>query len=252
MEAIDIQSLSNNIYIYEIIRETLVIIPAYKEEKHIGCIVRKLRKLGFDVLVVNDASPDATAKKAEEAKAIVLSHPFNMGVAVALQTGYKYALLNGYKYIINLDGDGQHNPDDSILLLHTLVTNNADIVIGSRFLNVGNYTMQPFRLIGKNFFSFLIKILTGQKITDPTSGYRALSHHALSLWASEKFADEYPDADMLILSYRNSCKIIEVGVAMYQNTTDQSIHSGVIRPIYYIIRMCIGVVMAFIGGTKIS
>lgn len=252
MELINKNDLLNNSYLAKVIKKTLVIIPAYREEKHIGFIVSKLQKLGFDVLVVNDASPDGTAKKAKEANAIVLSHPFNMGVAVALQTGYKYALLNGYTYIINLDGDGQHNPDDSIFLLHALVSTNADIVIGSRFLSIGNYTMQPFRFIGKKFFSFLIKIITGQRITDPTSGYRALSHKALFLWSSEKFADEYPDADMLILSHRNGCKIIEIGVTMYQNTTDQSIHSGIIRPIYYMFRMCVGVVMAFIGGIKTS
>lgn len=243
---------NDTVILSSVLKQTLVVIPAYKEEKHIANIVSQIHELGFIVVVVNDASPDLTAEKAEKAGAIVLNHPFNMGVAVVLQTGYKYALEHGYNYVINLDGDGQHDPNDSIALLTALIKNNADIVIGSRFLNVGHYSMPLFRFIGKNFFSFLIKIFTKQHITDPTSGYRALSHKVLSLWATEKFADEYPDADMLILSSRNNCKIMEYGVTMYPNTTNQSMHSGVIKPLYYAFRMCVGIIIALIGGIKTS
>lgn len=224
--------------------KVLAIIPGYKEEKNIARVVAELKRYDFDILVVNDASPDKTREEAEKAGATVVTHPYNMGYAVALQTGYKYALKNNYDTIIQLDGDGQHNPADSQAMLEHLRKNVADAVIGSRFLGVGDYKMQGLRFFAKSFFCLLIKLITGKTITDPTSGYQALSKRILKLYSTDVFADEYPDADMLILAIRSGYKIEELGIAMRHNDTGQSMHSGVIKPAYYIARMLIGVFMA--------
>jgi glycosyltransferase involved in cell wall biosynthesis len=228
----------------------LVIIPAYKEQLNIGTVVAELRRYGYPILVVDDSSPDETSAKAAEAGALVVRHPYNMGYAVALQTGYLYAIHNGYDKVVQLDADGQHSPTDVPQLLQHLRDNALDIVIGSRFLGVGSYAMQGMRFIGKSLLCALIRWKTGKIITDPTSGYQALSHKTLTLYTSEVFADEYPDADMLILAIRYGCSIEEIGVTMRHNDTGQSMHSGIIRPIYYMFRMLIGIFIASIRSLE--
>jgi glycosyltransferase involved in cell wall biosynthesis len=225
----------------------LAIIPAYREEKNISGIVRSLKADGFDVLVVDDASPDGTARAAEAGGGVVVSHPFNLRYAVALQTGYKYALFKGYEAVVQLDGDGQHNPEDAIKLVRVLEEEAADIVIGSRFLAPEKYAMQKARLLGKTLFAYCVFLCTGKRITDPTSGYQALSRKAVELYAADVFSDEYPDADMLIMAMRSGCKVVEVGVAMRHNDTGQSMHSGFIAPLYYVIRMSLGVLAALLS-----
>ena len=159
----------------------LVLIPALNEERNIASVIQDVRKeiTEATILVINDGSVDATASKARQAGAKVLSHPFNMGYGVALQTGYKYALKYGFDCVVQMDGDGQHDPRYIDLLIQELDTGKADIVIGSRFLVKGKHTIPLIRRIGMGFFGFIAGLLCGQTITDPTSGYQALSRRAV-------------------------------------------------------------------------
>ena len=228
--------------------KTLAIIPAYNEQKNITQVVTGVKKHISDVLVIDDASKDNTAQKAASAGAFVVRHPYNLGYAAGCQTGYKFALANSYEQVVQIDGDGQHDPEDIPKLLSQL-DSGADMVIGSRFHGVGDYTMQKLRRIGKDYFSMLIKLCTKKDVRDPTSGYLALSKHVIKLFASDMFADEYPDADMLILALRHGFKVAETGVSMYHSNTGQSMHSGFIGPAYYMLRMSIGVLVVLLTDT---
>ncbi|HDK41054.1 MAG TPA: glycosyltransferase family 2 protein, partial [Nitrospirae bacterium] len=134
--------------------ETLVIIPAYNEEKVIGSVLEGIKKTGpvYDILVVDDGSSDRTAEMARESGVKVISHLFNLGYGAALQTGYKYALRKGYDTIVQLDGDGQHDPAYISALLDAINSNEADVVLGSRFLDEGVYDIPFIRKTGMKVF----------------------------------------------------------------------------------------------------
>jgi glycosyltransferase involved in cell wall biosynthesis len=222
----------------------LAVIPAFNEQKNISEVVLGTRKYISDVLVIDDASTDSTCDEAYKAGAVVIRHPYNLGPAVAYQTGYKYALSHGYSQVVQLDGDGQHDPDDIPDLL-ALLEKGVALGIGSRFSGVGKYAMPKLRLFGKTFFSALIRWLTGHGIADPTSGFRAFTKPVLELFVTDIFADEYPDADMLILALRFGHIVGETGVSMRHSNTGKSIHAGILGPAYYMLRMSIGIFSAY-------
>lgn len=222
----------------------LVLIPALNEERNIASVIRDVRKeiTEATIQVINDGSADATASKARQAGAKVLSHPFNMGYGVALQTGYKYALKYGFDCVVQMDGDGQHDPRYINLLLQELETGEADIVIGSRFLVKGRHTIPLLRLIGMGFFGFIASLLCGQRITDPTSGYQALSRRAVEFFVSDAFPGDYPDADVLVMLHRAGLRFREVPVVMRRNIQGRSMHSG-LKPLYYIYKMLLSLAL---------
>lgn len=227
-----------------------IIIPAWQEEDNIFSVCKSVRDMGFNVVVINDASTDETATRAMAAGATVIHHPYNMGYASALQTGYNFALDKGYTTIVQMDGDGQHDPADIPKLFAKLQEDGADIVVGSRFLGVGDYHMPMMRRWGQYFFRFLTRLLCGRDFSDPTSGYQALSRAALLLYTSDWFADEYPDADMLILASKQGLRISEVGVSMRADTTGKSMHSGFWHPLWYILRVTLGCFIAMQRRSK--
>lgn len=144
--------------------KTIVIVPAYNEEKSIENVVKEIQKLEIcDVVVINDCSKDNTSQIAKEAGANVVNLVNNLGIGGAVQTGYKYALENDYDYAVQIDGDGQHNPVYIKEMLEIANKNNADIVIGSRFIEKTGYKQTFLRKIGGDFISWLIKALSGKK-----------------------------------------------------------------------------------------
>jgi len=157
--------------------DCLVIIPAYNEEQNIGNTLKKIRELhkNLDILVINDGSKDKTEAVVKEAGEMVITLPYNLGYGGALQTGFKYAMSRGYDYIVQFDADGQHDPGDILLILDQLKTGSTDIVIGSRFLGRGSFKAGILKKMAITVFRFLIKISTGVKITDPTSGLQGLT-----------------------------------------------------------------------------
>lgn len=223
----------------------LAIIPAFCEEENIAGVVSGLIRQNLDVLVVDDCSTDATAAEALGAGARVIRLPVNLGYGGALQTGYLYARDNGYKAVVQLDGDGQHDPVYVHDLLAPILAGEADIVMGSRFLGKNGYQVPWARRLGMMVFGGIAGLLTRSRITDPTTGYQALSAKVLTLYCSPLFPDDYPDADMLIIHRRLGFRIKEVPVKM-QPGSGKSMHAGIIRPLYYIYKMTVSIIIALV------
>ena len=222
----------------------LIVIPAFNEEEKIHVVVREIRREIPEavVLVVNDGSRDQTETRARAAGARVLTHPFNMGYGVTLQTGYKFGLKHGFDYVLQMDGDGQHDPRYLPVLFREIREGGADVVIGSRFLGEGDYRAARLRQMGICLFRFLASRLCGQKISDPTSGYQALNRRAVEFCARDSFPGDYPDADVLVMMHRAGLRLREVPVRMHPNGQGRSMHSG-LKPLYYIYKMCLSIVL---------
>lgn len=214
----------------------LVVMPAYNEGQRIRRVAEDVaRELAADVLVVDDGSADDTAEEARRGGAIVASHPVNLGYGAALQTGYRFALRNGYQAVIQLDADGQHDPRSIPALLAAL--EGADVVVGSRFLDGGSYRPPLVRRIGMWFFGRIASALAGRRITDATSGFQAVSRAALSFYAHERYPVDYPDADVLAMVARSGLRLAEVPVRMLPSPEGKGMHSGLLKPLYYVFRM---------------
>ncbi len=154
--------------------KTLIVMPAHNEAPTIGAVLARLRAVvpDADILVINDASTDETAKVAEQAGATVLNLPINLGYGGAVQTGFKYASRKGYEAVVLMDADGQHDPECVPDLLKAL--QEADFVLGSRFLGDCRYKVPLSRRIGMWLFGTVVRLATQLPITDPTSGFQAL------------------------------------------------------------------------------
>jgi hypothetical protein len=225
----------------------LTIIPAYNEGVRIGEVVRKVREMypQYGVVVVNDGSRDDTAQAARAAGAEVISHPFNMGYGVAIQTGYKYALAKGYDFLVQIDGDGQHDPVFIQNLLAPVLADETDFALGSRFLGEESYEPSPARRVGMIFFRRLVSWLIGQRITDSTSGFQAFNRRVIRFFTTEVFPCDYPDADMLITLHRAGFRIKEVPVQMHANVAGKSMHSG-LKPFYYMFKMLLSIAVTLL------
>jgi len=227
----------------------LILIPAYNEALRLGKVLSSIRALHpqMDLLVVDDGSKDGTSKTAETHGARCVTHPFNMGYGVALQTGYKYALNHNYDFLVQMDGDGQHDPSFISTLLDPVRSEQADVVIGSRFLapssnntDAEKYKASFARRIGMRVFGSIASLCIRQWITDPTSGYQAMSNKVFYILAGDKFPVDYPDADVIIMLHRAGFRIREVPVRMFPSPDNKSMHSG-LKPLYYIFKMLLSI-----------
>ncbi|MGE5303974.1 MAG: glycosyltransferase family 2 protein [Alphaproteobacteria bacterium] len=224
--------------------KTLVVLPAFNEAATLGRVLDRIRAVTPDlpVVVVDDGSADATGEIARKSGGHVLRLPFNMGVGVALQTAYKYALREGYDCVVQLDSDGQHEPADIPALLDVIERGEADLAVGSRFLGAGEYDPETIRRLGMRLFQLLAVALTGVRFSDVTSGFRALSADVLHFFTAERYPVDYPDADVLMMLTRAGFRIKEVPVRMYPRTEGCSQHAG-LRPIYYVFKMLLSVIL---------
>jgi len=225
-----------------------VIIPAYNEEKNIEGVIKGVKRImkRVETVVVNDGSSDRTEEKALRAGATVVNHVFNMGYGVALQTGYKYALRRGADFIVQMDGDGQHRPEDLPGLLKPVVKGKVDLAIGSRFLGRCSYKIPLVRRLGMRLFGKFASVITKRKVTDPTSGFQAMNRKVLEFFTKDHYPVDYPDADVLILLYLQGFKTVEVPVTMEANVEGKSMHHGILKPMYYIFKMTLSIFMTFI------
>ena len=222
-------------------KKTLVIIPAYNEEGSIGKVIEELRTLlpQADILVVNDGSTDLTSEIAKSKGAIVLNLPFNLGIGGAMQAGYQYAYEKGYDIAIQVDADGQHDPKEIPKLLHALNEKKVDMVIGSRFLGDSEFKSSLMRRIGISIFSRVISTIAGQKITDPTSGFRAANRKAIQLFASN-YPQDYPEPEAVILLHQCRLKIGEIQVGMSKRYSGESSITR-IRSVYYVVKVLLAI-----------
>jgi glycosyltransferase involved in cell wall biosynthesis len=205
----------------------------------------------YHVVVVNDGSRDDTARVARAAGAEVVSHPFNMGYGVAIQTGYKYALANGYDFLVQIDGDGQHDPAFIPHVLAPVLVGETDFALGSRFLGAESYEPSLARRVGMAFFRRLVSWLIGQRITDSTSGFQAFNRRVIRFFTTEVFPCDYPDADMLITLHRAGFRIREVPVQMYASATGKSMHSGW-KPLYYMFKMLLSIFVTLLRKRQVE
>lgn len=220
-------------------KKYLLIMPAYNEEKNIGAVIESilLLKLPLDILVINDGSIDKTESIASNFGVEVLNLHYNSGYGAACQTGFKYALYKGYEYLIQMDSDGQHRAKDLPKFIEELEKNKADIVLGSRFLSLEEYELGALRLLAIKFFRCLIKKLTGQIITDPSSGFQGLNRSVFKFYANlDNYPEDYPDADVVIKMLLNGFKIVEIPATFEQRHDGISMHSG-LSPLYYMVKM---------------
>ena len=221
----------------------IIIIPAFNEQENIVNIITAIKELlpRVDVLVIDDGSADETVQRARGAGALVLSHPFNLGYGVALQTGYKFALEHDFEYLVQMDGDGQHDPKYIRTLLKPCWEEKADLVIGSRFNEENDYKMDFVRRIGVRFFSFIALIIMKKRFTDPTSGFQAMTRKVIDFFSKDIYPHDYPDADVLIMIHRAGFRIQEIPIRMFRKK-GKSMHSG-LKPIYYVFKMSLSVLV---------
>jgi hypothetical protein len=225
--------------------DRLAIVPAYNESASIARVIEDLRAHApdFDVLVVDDGSTDGTAKHAEDAGAFVVVHPINLGIGGAVQSGYQFALAHEYEYAVQVDGDGQHPPEELKKLVDRIGSEPAvDMVTGSRFLGAGDYKQTFARRLGIVMFSWVLSLITRQKVTDPTSGFRLTNRRAISLFAHD-YPHDYPEVEAILMMHRHQLKSVEVPVRMDLRAGGQSsitpLHSG-----YYMLKVLLAV---FVG-----
>lgn len=214
----------------------LIAIPAYREEKMIGAVVGAVRRLHpYDVLVVNDGSPDGTSAAARRAGAIVVDLPCNLGIGGAVQTAFLYALDHGYDAVVRLDGDGQHEPGDISRVLEPILSGRAEAAIGSRFLSETRYRTPFFRMAGIRFFRLLVNLFTGYRVTDPTSGFFAVNRRLLEFYSTQ-YPSDYPEVDSYILMHRLKVRAVEVPARMYEREEGRSSITP-FRAIYYMVKV---------------
>ncbi len=228
--------------------EGLIIIPAYNEGKSIADVLSKIKELDLpvDILVVNDGSKDNTVKISKEAKVKVISHMHNLGYGAALQTGYKYAAEMDYKYTIQLDGDGQHNPKDIVTAISLINKDDAYIVTGSRFMIKNSYKSSAIKVFAMKLLKIIIKIATGVNITDPTSGFKALSKDTYTYFSrSGNFPADYPDVDIIIKMLRLKCNIVEFPISVNRREFGESMHSG-LKPVIYLFKVSLSIVIVLL------
>lgn len=214
----------------------LVAIPAYGEEKSIRTIVASIRKtLSYDVVVVNDGSPDRTSAVARAAGAITLDLPCNLGIGGALQTAYQFARDRGYDALVRIDADGQHEVLDIPLVLEPVLRGQADAVIGSRFLGEKEYRISIPRIFGIRFFRWIVRWNTGYRVTDPTSGFFAINRRLIEFY-SDHYPSDYPEVDAYILMHRLKARAVEVPVRMYERAEGKS-SITMYRAVYYMVKV---------------
>lgn len=221
----------------------MIIIPAYNEEGCIAGVLQDAKKSNplADILVVNDGSSDNTSTIAKQTNVMVLDMPFNIGYGGAIQTGFRFAVESGYDFVIIMDADGQHDPRYTKNLIDTIEREEADVVIGSRFLE-GTYKMGIPRKTGSRLFSRIARFYTGIKFTDPTSGFQLLNRKVFSyLSGGNNYPLDYPDVNIIMALHKMKFKVVEAPVMMREKTTGNSMHSG-LKPLIYVIRMFLAIV----------
>lgn len=214
----------------------LIIVPAYNEELNIDKVVDDIQKnTTYDYLIIDDCSKDHTYQRCLEKGYHVLHLPINYGLSSAIQVGLKYAVEHGYDAAIQFDGDGQHKAEYIPKLFASL--NENDIAIGSRFVD----EKKPFtsRMIGSRVLTFVIKLITGKRINDPTSGMRAFKNDVLKEYAYNM--NFPPEPDTLVYMMKKGKKIKEVQVEMQEREFGDS-YLNPIRSIWYMIEMIISIV----------
>ena len=230
----------------------LAVVPAYNEAATIAQVVGEIRTAEpeFDVLVIDDGSTDATAQLARGAGARVLQLPFNLGIGGAVQAGFKFALDNDYDFMVQVDGDGQHDPAEIAKLRRGYAEDPTnEMVVGSRFLrgspDAPQYPAPMSRRTGIHVFAFLLRRIVGPRVSDPTSGFRLYNRRAIALFAGD-YPHDYPEVEAILLLHHHALKMREVRVAMRTRGGGRSSISGSGKSAYYMIKVLLALAVGLV------
>ncbi len=224
---------------------TLIVVPAYNEQSNINGVIGEIRAHlpGADILVVNDCSVDATARRARQHDGVrVVDLPCNLGIGGAVQTGFRYARDHGYDYMVQIDGDGQHLPGEVSKLAAAMAATGSDMVIGSRFLDIRSFRTSWQRRFGIKTFQYLFRLLLGLTITDGTSGFRLYNRSSIEVLARQ-YSSDYPEPDAIVLLHKHGLAIAEVGVAMRARESGCSSITALKSP-YYMAKVTLSIIFS--------
>lgn len=233
----------------------LIIIPAYNEEKSILKVCQgiwdynKKNKDNYDIIVINDGSKDDTEKILTENSIPHIKLIRNLGIGGAVQTGYKYALENNYDVAIQYDGDGQHNIEYAKDIIKPIENKEANMVIGSRFIeNIDTFKSSAARRVGIKLISFFIKLVTGKKIYDTTSGMRAIDRELIKIFSSD-YPTEYPEPISTVKVLKAGYKVAEKSVKMNERKEGvSSIRAW--KNVYYMINVILSIILIGLRRNK--
>jgi glycosyltransferase involved in cell wall biosynthesis len=225
----------------------LAVVPAYNESATVDRVVSTIRARmpGLDVLVIDDGSTDDTRERAEAAGARVLRHPFNLGIGGAVQSGFVYALDNQYDFMVQVDGDGQHDPQEIGRLEAAMREDpTIDMVCGSRFMTKDReYPAPVSRRTGIHLFAFLLSRIVGERVSDPTSGFRLYNRRAIELFARD-YPHDYPEVEAVLMLHHHRLRMREVPVRMLARGGGVSSIGGAGKSIYYMTKVLLAL---FVG-----
>jgi glycosyltransferase involved in cell wall biosynthesis len=223
----------------------LAVVPAYNESATVASVVGALHREApeFDVLVIDDGSTDDTAARAEDAGARVVRLPFNLGIGGAVQAGFVFADENGYDRMAQVDGDGQHDAGQLANLDAAMDARPVNMVCGSRFLSADlKYPAPISRRAGIHVFAFLLSHLVGQRVSDPTSGFRIYDRRAIRLFARD-YPHDYPEVEAVLMLHHHRLTMTEIPVRMFRRGGGvSSISTG--KSAYYMIKVLLAL---FVG-----
>lgn len=222
----------------------LVIIPAFNEEGNLDKTVRDIQENApdFDYVIINDCSTDRTLELCRERGYSYLNLPVNLGIGGAVQTGYRYAYFHGYDVAVQFDGDGQHSARFLDEMVAKMEETGSDMVIGSRFIEKEGFQSSALRRVGIQYFTVLIRILTGKAITDPTSGMRMINRRLLRKFTDD-YPKDYPEPESVVTILSEKFKVTEMPVLMNEREEGvSSISMG--KSIYYMIKVSFAILIA--------
>ncbi len=224
--------------------DDLIIIPAFNEEENLGAVLSAIAAdaPGFDVVVINDGSSDRTSAVARSFPGVrVVDLPVNIGIGGAVQTGFISAKERGHRLAVQVDGDGQHIPAEIRKIAAPIRAGEADVVIGSRFLDSARFPGSVFRRAGIRIFQLVNRALLGERITDSTSGFRAYNRRAIEVLA-ERYPDDYPEPEAIFILRRKGLRVREVPVEMKTRAGGRSsITLG--RSLYYMVKVNLAILV---------
>lgn len=230
--------------------KTLVIIPCYNEQDSIVRVIDNLKNNApeVDYLIINDCSTDGTEKILKKNGYNYINNPINLGIGGGVQAGYKYAAQYDYDIAVQMDGDGQHDPKYLAKVIAPVEKGEMDMAIGSRFIEKEGFQTSFMRRFGINIISTLILILTGKRIKDTTSGFRACNRKLIEFFAAN-YADDYPEPEAIMACLASGYKVGEVAVVMEERQGGvSSIRS--LKSAYYMIKVCLALIVGRISYSK--
>jgi hypothetical protein len=227
----------------------VAIVPALNEEGSIARVIDEIRAFDpeLDVLVIDDGSADGTTDAARAKAAIVLRLPFNLGIGGAVQTGFRYAYEHGYDLVVRVDGDGQHDPAQLQTIVDPVLRGDADICVGSRFVANDGYRSSASRRLGIRVLAWTASRLTGQRVTDPTSGFQAVNRNGIALFAAD-YPHDYPEVEAIVMVEKHRLRLLEVPVAMREREHGRSSITAA-RSVYYMAKVLLAI---FVGSFRRS